>query len=144
VVVYDTMWKSTETMANAIAEGISSTGVRVKPIHIRSSHRSDIMTDVLDAAAVVVGSPTLNNQMFPTVADVLTYMKGLKPVNKIGGAFGSYGWSGESVKQVAAELAAMKFEMIEAGPRLQYVPDGDGIAACIEYGKKIGDAVNAG
>jgi flavorubredoxin len=144
VVVYDTMWKSTETMANAIAEGISLTGVRVKPIHIRSSHRSDIMTDVLDAAAVVVGSPTLNNQMFPTVADVLTYMKGLKPVNKIGGAFGSYGWSGESVKQVAAELAAMKFEMIEAGPRLQYVPDGDGIAACIEYGKKIGEAVNAG
>jgi flavorubredoxin len=143
VVVYDTMWKSTETMANAIAEGISSTGVKVKPIHIRSSHRSDIMTDVLDAAAVVVGSPTLNNQMFPTVADVLVYMKGLKPENKIGGAFGSYGWSGESVKLVAAELAAMKFTMIEPGPRLQYVPDDAGIEACIEYGKKIGDAVNA-
>jgi len=143
VVVYDTMWKSTETMANAIAEGISSTGVKVKPIHIRSSHRSDIMTDVLDAAAVVVGSPTLNNQMFPTVADVLVYMKGLKPVNKIGGAFGSYGWSGESVKQVAAELASMQFSMIEQGPRLQYVPDSDGLAECIEYGKKIGEAVNA-
>ena len=143
VVVYDTMWKSTETMANAIAEGISSTGVKVKPIHIRSSHRSDIMTDVLDAAAVVVGSPTLNNQMFPTVADVLVYMKGLKPENKIGGAFGSYGWSGESVKLVTTELAAMKFTMIDPGPRLQYVPDDTGIQACIEYGKKIGDAVNA-
>jgi flavorubredoxin len=144
VVIYDTMWKSTETMANAIAEGISSTGVMVKPIHIRSSHRSDIMTDVLDAAAVVVGSPTLNNQMFPTVADVLTYMKGLKPVDKIGGAFGSYGWSGESVKLVAAELEAMKFRMIEAGPRLQYVPGDAGITACIEYGKTIGEAVKAG
>lgn len=144
VVVYDTMWKSTETMANAIAEGISSTGVMVKPIHIRSSHRSDIMTDVLDAAAVVVGSPTLNNQMFPTVADVLTYMKGLKPVDKIGGAFGSYGWSGESVKLVAAELEAMKFRMIEAGPRLQYVPEDAGITACIEYGKTIGEAVKSG
>ncbi len=144
VVIYDTMWKSTETMAKAIAEGISLTGVKVKPIHIRSSHRSDIMTDVLDAAAVVVGSPTLNNQMFPTVADVLTYMKGLKPANKIGGAFGSYGWSGESVKLVAAELAAMKFKLIESGPRLQYVPDNAGIEACIAYGKKIGEAVNAG
>ena len=141
VVVYDTMWKSTETMAKAIAEGISSTGVMVKPIHIRSSHRSDIMTDVLDAAAVVVGSPTLNNQMFPTVADVLTYMKGLKPVGRIGGAFGSYGWSGESIKLVAAELEAMKFQMIDPGPRIQYVPDDDGIAACVEYGKKIGEAV---
>jgi flavorubredoxin len=143
VVIYDTMWKSTQSMADAIAEGISSTGVKVKPIHIRSSHRSDIMTDVLDAAAVVVGSPTLNNQMFPTVADVLTYMKGLKPVDKIGGSFGSFGWSGEAVKLVAAELAAMKFQMVESGPRLQYVPDEGGIAACIDYGQKIGEAVNA-
>jgi len=142
VVVYDTMWKSTETMAIAIAEGIASTGVKVNPIHIRSSHRSDIMTDVLDAAAVVVGSPTLNNQMFPTVADVLTYMKGLKPANKIGGAFGSYGWSGESVKLVEAELAAMQFQMVEPGPRLQYVPDSAGIQACVDYGRMIGDAVN--
>ena len=142
VVIYDTMWKSTETMANAIAEGIASTDVAVKPIHIRSSHRSEIMTDVLDAAAVVVGSPTLNNQMFPTVADVLTYMKGLKPANKIGGAFGSYGWSGEAVKLVQAELEAMKFRMIDPAPRLQYVPDGDGIAECYAYGRKIGAAVN--
>ena len=143
VVVYDTMWKSTETMANAVAEGISSTGVRVKPIHIRSSHRSDIMTDVLDAAAVVIGSPTLNNQMFPTVADLLVYMKGLKPVNKIGGAFGSYGWSGEAVKQVVAELASMKFNMIDSGPRLQYVPAADGLETCVQYGRRIGEAVNA-
>ena len=141
VVIYDTMWKSTEIMAKAIAEGISLTGVMVKPIHIRSSHRSDIMTDVLDSAAVVVGSPTLNNQMFPTVADVLTYMKGLKPVGRIGGAFGSYGWSGESVRLVAAELEAMKFQMIDAGPRIQYVPGGDDIEACVAYGKKIGEAV---
>lgn len=141
VVIYDTMWKSTEIMAKAIAEGISLTGVKVKPIHIRSSHRSDIMTDVLDSAAVVVGSPTLNNQMFPTVADVLTYMKGLKPTGRIGGAFGSYGWSGESVRLVAAELEAMKFQMIDAGPRIQYIPAGDDIEACVEYGKKIGEAV---
>jgi flavorubredoxin len=144
VVVYDTMWKSTETMANAIAEGISSTGVAVKPIHIRSSHRSDIMTDVLDAAAVVVGSPTLNNQIFPTVADVLTYMKGLKPASKIAGAFGSYGWSGEAVNLVAEELTAMKFRLIEPPPRIQYVPDPDDMATCMAYGQKIGEAVMAG
>lgn len=143
VVVYDTMWKSTETMANAVAEGIASTGVKVKPIHIRSSHRSDIMTDVLDAAAVVVGSPTLNNQMFPTVADLLTYMKGLKPAHRIGGAFGSFGWSGEAVKQVAGELTAMGFDLIEPCPRLPYVPDAPGLTECIAYGRRIGDAVNA-
>jgi flavorubredoxin len=141
VVVYDTMWHSTEKMAEAIAAGIAAEGVAVKPIHIRSSHRSDIMTEVLDAKAVVVGSPTLNNQIFPTVADVLTYMKGLKPQNKIGGAFGSFGWSGESVKQIVEQLTEMKFAMIDGEVNIQYVPDEKGLAACFEYGRRIGQAV---
>ena len=143
VVVYDTMWHSTQDMAEAISAGITDTGVIVKPMHIRSSHRSDIMTEVLDAKAVVVGSPTLNNQLFPTVADILTYMKGLKPKNKIGGAFGSYGWSGESVKLITKELEAMKFDLVTPGVKIQYVPDQDGLDACFAYGQQIGQAVLA-
>jgi flavorubredoxin len=141
VVIYDTMWNSTKKMAELIADGISSQGVAVTPIHIRSSHRSDIMTEVLDAKAVVVGSPTLNNQMFPTVADLLTYMKGLKPAGKIGGVFGSYGWSGESVKIIRAELETMNFDVIDPGVKIQYVPDTDGLSACYDYGQEIGKAV---
>jgi flavorubredoxin len=140
-VIYDTMWNSTKMMAEAIAEGISSQGVAVVPMHIRSSHRSDIMTEVLDSKAVVVGSPTLNNQMFPSVADILTYMKGLKPSDKIGAVFGSYGWSGESVKMIQAELEAMKFDIIDPGVKIQYIPDADGLSACYDYGQKIGRAV---
>jgi len=141
VIVYDTMWHSTETMAEAIAQGIVDEGVIARPIHIRSSHRSEIMTEVLDAAAVIVGSPTLNNQLFPTVSDFLTYMKGLKPKNKIGAAFGSYGWSGESVKLINQELEAMKFDIIDPGIKIQYVPDQDGKDACFEFGRKIGKAI---
>ena len=141
IVVYDTMWHSTEKMANAIAEGIARANVAVKPIRIRSSHRSDIMTEILDARAVVVGSPTINNQMFPTVADVLTYMKGLKPLNKIGGAFGSYGWSGEAVKLITKELEEMKFEMIAPGIRHQYVPQCKNLKSCFDYGQQIGAAI---
>jgi flavorubredoxin len=141
IVVYDTMWNSTKVMAETIADGISSREVAVKPIHIRSSHRSDIMTEVLDAKAVVIGSPTLNNQIFPTVADILTYMKGLKPVNKIGGAFGSYGWSGEAARMIRNELEAMKFDTVEPELRIQYKPKAEDLTACYEYGKAIGDAV---
>ena len=141
VVVYDTMWHSTEAMADEIAAGIANEGVRVRPIHIRSSHRSEIMTEVLDAAAVIVGSPTLNNQLFPTVSDFLTYMKGLKPINKIGAAFGSYGWSGEAVKMINSALEDMKFDIIDPGVRLQYVPGKEGLNACFELGKKIGKAI---
>ncbi len=141
VVIYDTMWKSTRMMAEAIADGIAETGVEARPIHIRSSDRSEIMTEVLDSKAVVVGSPTLNNGLFPTVSDVLTYMKGLRPKNKIGAAFGSYGWSGESVKLLTEELSSMKFEMMDESLKVQYVPNSDDLKACLDYGRKIGKAV---
>jgi len=142
VVIYDTMWHSTEAMANKIAAGIADAGISVRPMHIRTSHRSEIMTEVLDAAAVVVGSPTLNNQLFPTVSDFLIYMKGLKPINKIGAAFGSYGWSGEAVKLITKELEDMKFDVIDPGVRIQYVPDKKGLETCFELGQKIGKAIN--
>ena len=141
VVVYDTMWHSTERMANAIAAGLNAEGVDVAPMSLKKNDRSDIMTEVLDARAVVVGSPTLNNGLFPTLGDFLTYMKGLKPKNKIGAAFGSYGWSGESVKLITQELEAMKFEVIYPGVRVQYIPNAAALDACFALGRKIGRAI---
>ena len=141
LLIYDTMWHSTEKMAMAIASAISQEGLVAKPMHLRSSHRSEIMTEVLSASAILVGSPTLNNGLFPTVSDFLTYMKGLKPKNKIGAAFGSYGWSGESVKLINHELEQMKFDLIDPGLNIQFVPDQTGISACHELGTKIGKSV---
>ncbi len=137
LVVYDTMWHSTEMMAEAIVDALGHEGVDAKPMHLRRCHRSDIMTEVLDAGAVIVGSPTLNNGLFPTISDFLTYMKGLKPKNKIGAAFGSFGWSGEAVKLINRELEEMKFEVIDPGLKIEYVPDSKGIEACYELGRKI-------
>jgi flavorubredoxin len=142
VIVYDTMWQSTEQMAEAIASGLYKEGINVRPMHLRKCHRSDIMTEVIDARAVIMGSPTLNNGPFPTISDFLTYMKGLKPKNKIGAAFGSYGWSGEAVKLISKELEAMKFDLVAPGVKIQYVPNQEDLDACIEFGKKIGRAIN--
>jgi flavorubredoxin len=144
VVIYDTMWHSTEKMAEAINAGIMAEGVPSKPMNLRAWHRSEVMTEVFDARAVAVGSPTLNNGLFPTVADFLCYMKGLKPKNKIGAAFGSYGWSGEAVKQIENELAEMKIELAQPGLRTQFVPEKSTLDACHEFGRKIGRAVAAG
>ncbi len=142
VIVYDTMWKSTEAMAEKIAEGIADEGIYAKPMHLRNCHRSDIITEIMDAKAIVVGSPTMNNNLFPTVSDFLTYMKGLKPQDKIGAAFGSYGWSGEAVKQINNELTAMNIEPVDPGLRIQYVPEQNGLDTCHAYGKKIGQMIN--
>jgi flavorubredoxin len=135
------MWHSTEKMAEAIVAGLGEEGVDARPMNLRACHRSDVMAEVLDAGAVIVGSPTLNNGLFPTVSDLLTYMKGLKPKNKIGAAFGSYGWSGEAVKLINKELEAMKFEVIAPGLKIQYVPDDQGIEASYELGRKIAEAL---
>ena len=141
VVIYDTMWHSTEIMAETIVAALGEEGVDAKPMHLRSCHRSDIITEVLDAGAVIVGSPTINNGLFPTVSDFLTYMKGLKPKNKVAAAFGSYGWSGEAVKLINHEFEQMKFEVIDPGIRIQYVPDDKGLDACHHLGKKIARAL---
>lgn len=141
LVVYDTMWESTEKMANAIVDALGQEGVDATPMHLRKWHRSDIMTEVIDAGAIIVGSPTINNGLFPTISDLLTYMKGLRPQNKIGAAFGSYGWSGEAVKLVNSQLEEMGFDVIDPGLRNQYVPDEKGIGACYELGRKIANAL---
>ncbi len=139
VVVYDSMWHSTEKMALTIVESLGEEGVDAKPMHLRKWHRSDVMTEILDAGAVIVGSPTLNNNIFPTLGDFLAYFKGLKPQNKIAAAFGSYGWSGEAVKLVNKLFEEMKLEIIEPGVRVQYVPDEEAVNACRALGKKIAE-----
>lgn len=143
LVVYDTMWHSTEKMAEAIVAGFIEAGVWARPIHIRSSHRSEIMAELMDARAIVVGSPTLNNGLFPTVSDFLTYMKGLRPKNKIGAAFGSYGWSGEAVKLVNRELEDAKIQLVDSGLKIAYVPGPEQLEQCMNFGKKIAAAVLA-
>jgi flavorubredoxin len=141
VVIFDTMWHSTETMAETIVASLAEEGVNARPMSLRNCHRSDIITEVVDAGAIVMGSPTINNGLFPTVSDFLTYMKGLKPLNKVAAAFGSYGWSGEAVKLINSEFEQMKFDIIDPGVRINYVPDGKGIDACYELGKKIAKAL---
>jgi flavorubredoxin len=143
VIVYDTMWHSTEKMASAVSAGIHAAGVPVRPMVLRKWHRSDIMTEVLDARAVVLGSPTLNNGLFPTLADFLTYMKGLKPKGKIGAAFGSFGWSGEAVKEIEQYLQSMDVALVEPGLKIKYVPDEAALDKCYEFGQRIGMAVKA-
>lgn len=141
LVIYDTMWESTHKMAKAVANGINQEGVSVKLLNLAVNHRSDVMTEVLNAKAVILGSATLNNGLLPRMAGFLMYMRGLRPTNKIGAAFGSYGWSGEAVKLMNEAMEEMKFNVIEPGLRLKYVPEHSGLKECVEMGRRIGKAV---
>lgn len=137
VVAFDTMWQSTGKMATAIAEGLAAGGAQPKLMPLKANHRSNVATEILDAGALIVGSPTLNNNMFPTVADLLTYLKGLRPQNLVGAVFGSYGWSGEAVGQMRQVLEEMKIDLVDGGLRVKYVPDGEALKQCLDLGLQV-------
>lgn len=143
LVVYDTMWHSTSLMAHAIASGLEAGGASVKLMSLKANHRSDVVHEVLDAGALLVGSPTLNNHVYPSLADFLTYLKGLKPQHLIGAAFGSYGWSGEAVGQVREFLEAMKVELVHDGLRHRFVPDANCLDECAALGRAAAEKLAA-
>ena len=141
IVIYDTMWGSTESMAKAILKGLIEEGVEAKFLHLRSNHRSDIINEMLGAKGILLGSPTLNNGMFPTMGDFLTYMKGLRPKGKIFGLFGSHGWGGGGVKEMRKSLVEEKFEVWEKELVFQYIPDSEELKKAIQFGKEFAKKV---
>ncbi len=141
VIAYDTMWESTEKMAHLIARGAIDEGVDVRVFHLRKSPYSAAIAEIQDARAVIVGSPTLNNGLFPTVGGFLYYLKGLKPKRKIAAAFGSYGWMGGAVKEVAAWLKEMELELVEPTLDIRYPTTPQQEQECIAFGRKIAKRV---
>ena len=141
VVLFDTMWHSTEAMANAIAEGLIQSGISTELISLHSCDRSEAITRIMGAGVLAVGTPTINNNMYPSLGDMLTYMRGLKPKIAVGGAFGSFGWSGEGAKQVAEALTLMNIEQPAAPLAVKYVPDAGALARCVEFGKVLAEAL---
>lgn len=122
LIIYDTMWNSTRKIASAIEEAFENRGYRTIMMNLQTNHISDILTELIDTQYICVGSPTLNNNMLPTVAAFLTYMKGLAPKNRTGLAFGSYGWGGQSVGQIEEVLKSCGFAVME-NIRVKYIPD---------------------
>ncbi len=137
VIVYDTMWGSTEKMARAIAEGAASQAVDVKLLKLRAAGLTEAMTEILDAKAVIVGSPTLNNGMFPTLGSFLTYATGLKPKGKLWGFFGSYGWGGGAVRGMTEMAQKAGFQIHESSVEVKYIPEREDLKKCFEFGQQI-------
>jgi anaerobic nitric oxide reductase flavorubredoxin len=134
--IYDTMWHSTEKMTLAIADGVAQEGVECVVLKLSCNPRSEVARQVLESRAFLVGSPTLNNNMFPTVGGFLTYIKGLRPKNRIAGAYGSCGWAGGAVKQIDAELRGLGLEVVDP-MEVKYKPNDAELEACAELGRQV-------
>jgi flavorubredoxin len=138
LIIYDTMWGSTEKIAYSLMEGLSESGINVSLRNLKNTHISDIITDIQDSKLILLGSPTLNNGMMPSMAGFLTYLKGLKPRNRIGFVFGSYGWGGQAVGEIENVLKDLSWDMPYNSINLNYIPDDTELKDVKELGKKIG------
>jgi len=139
VIIYDTMWHSTEHMTIPIMQGIRAAGVDVEVLKLRSTPMSVAIKRVWESRAMLVGTPTLNNIMFPTVAEFLTHLRGLRPKNRIAGAFGSYGWGGGAVKEAYESFKKMGLETTEPGLEVFYRPSVEDEKRCFEFGKHFAE-----
>jgi flavorubredoxin len=126
VIIYDTMWEGTRLMAEAIGNGLASRNVQYQIFNAAVSDRNDIIAEVFRSKAVIVGSPTFNQGILPTLSPILEDLRGLKFQNKIGVAFGCYGWSGESIKFIEEHLDRSKTADLEK---------------CLELGQKVSQAI---
>lgn len=141
VIVYDTMWGSSEKMARQIADGLQASGTTVRLISMHHNDRSEVALALLHSAALIVGTPVLNSQIFPSMADVLCYLKGLRKKNLIGAAFGSYGWNGAPIDSLTKTLEEMGVEIVSPALKTSFVPDEETLAKCRALGELISQKI---
>jgi len=141
--VYDTMWNGTRRMAETIAKGIKSVDVdvTVKLFNAAKTDKNDIMVEIFKSKAILVGSSTINKGILVSMAANIEMIKGLGFKNKKAAAFGSYGWSGESVKLLTKEIEEAGFEIVDEGIRALWNPDEDALKECYEYGANFAKKV---
>jgi flavorubredoxin len=136
-IIYDTMWHSTERMTVPLAHGIRDEGVEYKILKLRETPMNEVIKEFWKSRGTLIGSPTLNNIMFPTVSQFLTYLRGLRPKNRLVSAFGSYGWSGGAVRDTFAKVKEIGLQTHEPGIEVPYLPSESDETACYEFGRKF-------
>jgi len=137
VVVFASMWHSTEKMAVAIAEGLRRAGVQTRVFDLTETDVTPIISEIQEAAAIVVGSSTLNQTCLPKCGQFLTYLRGLKPEGRMGAIFGSYGWSRGAEAAIRKDLEATKIDLPLNDLLVNFVPTPDDLATCEDYGLEI-------
>lgn len=124
IIVYDTMWHSTELIANTIKDGFEAKGYNYNVFDLKDTHISDIMGHIIEAEYICIGSPTLNKGILPTVAAFLTYLQGLAPKGRKAILFGSYGWAQANMKVLERYMEESSIEVVSKY-NINFIPSQD-------------------
>ncbi len=138
-IAYDTMWNATRKMAEAIGEGIKSVDkdVTIKLFNAALTDKNDLITEIYKSKALLVGCSTVNKSIMSGTGGILDLIRGLGFKNKKAAAFGSYGWSGESVALLTQRLKDAKFDVPTEGIKELWNPDQEGLERCRAFGAEF-------
>lgn len=143
VIIYNSMWGATHKMAEFIGKGVGQAGVSYKILNISTADRNDVLAEVFKAKGILLGSSTVNNGLLTSLMPIIEDLMGLKFINRVGAAFGSYGWSGESPKLLTEYLTKAKIKVIQEGLKFKYMPDEQELEECIRFGKEFAEKMLA-
>jgi flavorubredoxin len=143
VVVYVTMWGSSETLEKAIIESLFAEEIEIASYNLSVSDISHVMRDLVDASAVVIGAPTVLNGPHPLALFATEIVRALKPRAKLAAVFGSYGWGGGAVKAITDRLQQSGFQILGTldvhGP-----PTKEDLEKAANLGKQVASRVKEG
>jgi len=141
VIIYDTMYNATKSMAESIAKGLANKNVKSILFNSSTSDPSDLITQVFKAKGVMMGSCTVNNTVLRSIAGLLDQIKGLRFKNKAAAAFGSYGWSGGAAGKISKELAEAGLKIVLEPIQFKFTPTAEQLKECEVFGEKFAESL---
>lgn len=142
VIVYESIWRHTQDMAEALAEGIGQGGVAVRVYKESETSSALIMSELLNAKALLVGSGCYNNEIASNISGFLTKLSTCHIKNKKALGFGSYGWFRNTTAQINERLQACGFELLSDQLLAQnYTPSQDDLSALEALGQEIANSI---
>lgn len=141
IIVYATMWNSTEKMIRTFADTLTSEGIEVAWYNLTVADIGDIAKDLVDSRAIVLGAPTVLGGAHPLAVYAAYLVKALKPPTKYAAALSSYGWAGGALKHIQEMLAPTKME-ITGALEINGPPTEEDINKIVEIGKVMAKKIN--
>jgi len=142
-IAYVSAYGYTEELAKKIASGVSdNSNAEVKLFDMVTSNHEDVLAELTDSDGILLGSPTVNGDALPPVADLILQMNGVLHGGKVAGAFGSYGWSGEAADMLMARLNVLRMKTLEPPLKVIFKPSDKELAAAHDYGRRFAKKLN--
>jgi flavorubredoxin len=140
--LHGSMYGNTTQMVPSIIDGLNKADIPVAVYDINNTHVSYILADLWINQGIVIGAPTYEGSIFPTMAAVLQMAKYKRVHNRHAAYFGSYGWGGGAIRYLKAQCEQLKWELVET---LDFPgkPSSKNLADAVDLGERFGRLIKS-